>query len=153
MKQWKAIHRSRRVLVFVCVCVCLKCKLLSGIDLQFNSPTNSNVDWQTLTLWPAGTPGSHTAAESMFTSRSCTLPILSPMLSNPSWRSLRLSMFGLMSNLRTFPKLWRNWSTMRQSENALPDNTRPGIRDNSGSGWRETQRFLSLNTLCFFLIF
>lgn len=110
----------------------------------YNSTTvQTKVHWQTLTLWPAGIPGSHTAADSMLTSRSCTLPMLSPMLSNPSWRSLRLSMCGFMSNLRTFPKLCRNCSTIRQSEKVLPGKTRPGIRDSSGSGWTEIHSYMT----------
>lgn len=90
----------------------------------------------TLTLWPAGTPGSHTAAESRLTSRSCTNSILFPILRSPSWRLPMASKPESKRSPRTSPKLHRKCKTIKQSETALPGKTRPGIRDNSGRGWR-----------------
>lgn len=87
------------------------------------------------TLHPVPSPGSHTAAETSFTSKSCTSPMLSPMLSKPSWRTLREGTSMATSKPRTLPKLRRNCTTMRQSENVLPSRTRPGMRGSSGKGW------------------
>lgn len=87
------------------------------------------------TLYPVTSPGSQTAAETSFTSRSCTSPMLSPMFSKPSWRTLMEGTSTFTSKPRTLPKLRRNCTTMRQSENVLPSRTRPGMRGNSGKGW------------------
>lgn len=88
------------------------------------------------TLYPVTSPGSQTAAETSFTSKSCTSPMLSPMFSKPSWRTLREGTSTFTSKPRTLPKLRRNCTTMRQSENVLPSRTRPGMRGNSGKGWK-----------------
>lgn len=92
------------------------------------------------TLYPVPSPGSHTAAETSFTSKSCTSPMLSPMLSRPSWRTLREGTSTVTSKPRTLPKLRRNCTTMRQSENVLPSRTRPGMRGSSGKGWKVKEK-------------
>lgn len=104
------------------------------------------MDFFLFTLYPVPSPGSHTAAETSFTSKSCTSPMLSPMLSKPSWRTLREGTSMVTSKPRTLPKLRRNCTTMRQSENVLPSRMRPGMRGSSGKGWevkKKGERFAS----------
>lgn len=94
-----------------------------------------------LTLCPWGNPGSDTADESSRTNRSCTCPMLLPRLSSPSCSIPRVgNSEGSMP--RTFPKLRRNCTTIRQSANTLPGRTRPWIRGISGRGCggREKQK-------------
>lgn len=86
------------------------------------------------TLYPEIRPGSHTAAERSLTSKSCTSPMLSPIFSNPFCRTLRFGTSIFTSKPKTFPKFLKNCTTMRQSENVLPERTSPGIRGNSGKG-------------------
>lgn len=105
---------------------------------NFSAIWTFNTHCQPLTLWPAGMPGSFTATESMRTSMSCSLPALSPMLSKPSWSSLRLSMCASMSRRSILPKLCRNWSTIRQSEKVAGGKITPGILEISGRGCRGT---------------
>lgn len=88
------------------------------------------------TLYPVTSPGSQTAAETSFTSKSCTSPTLSPMFSKPSWRTLSEGTSTFTSKPRTLPKFRRNCTTMRQSENVLPPRTRPGMRGNCGRAWK-----------------
>lgn len=92
------------------------------------------------TLYPVPSPGSHTAAETSFTSKSCTSPMLSPMLSKPSWRTLREGTSTATSKPRTLPKFRRNCTTIRQSENVPPSRTRPGMRGSSGKGWKAKKK-------------
>lgn len=92
------------------------------------------------TLYPVTSPGSQTAAETSFTSKSCTSPMLSPTFSKPSWRTLREGTSTFTSKPRTLPKFRRNCTTMRQSENVLPPRTRPGMRGSSGRGWKAKKR-------------
>lgn len=124
------------------------CELIQYPVIRAGIQTNPSIQYSSspLTLCPGGSPGSHTAADSMRTSRSWMKPMLSPTFSSPACSTPSDGTSALRSNPRTFPKQRRNCITIRQSEKHPPGNTRPAIRDSTGRGWTWTKLLSTYNS-------